>query len=387
MKVAPGKPGAVTAAEQQRFLDEAGPVVRAIMIKMLHASLSPSDSRHQNEEALDLYHQSIAKAWQGFIDPEGKPIEDLRAYAATTARNMVNDHLRLKYPNRFRLRGQLKRFFAREAVEPSSKFRSRKDNKGKAWYGLGEWPLGTAPGTIGRLVDLERDPARFGLGHLVGKLPSSLESSDVARLVSIVLERAAGPLLLPQLVNACVRILKVEEDRFISIDAGDGDEEDGPPPVVIADESANPAERVEMRERFRVVWEAVNRLERRYRLSFLLNPPFGMDIGVFVEQRVTTITEIGTALELDDKNYAFLLDMKLLQDDKAGGKEGGALAREVDATTERRIFQLWNQLPLNDNVIAQLIEVSGRQTVINLRNQARDMVQRMLTRDNGAHRR
>ena len=82
-------------------------------------------------------------------------------------------------------------------------------------------------------------------------------------------------------------------------------------------------------------------------------------------QGVATLEQIGEALELKDKQFMSLA-RELAVEEPSNPGQGG-----------RRFLLFWRYLPLEDNVIAVVLEVTRAQ-VISYRNKARERLKRML---------
>ena len=126
-------------------------------------------------------------------------------------------------------------------------------------------------------------------------------------------------------------------------------------------------------------------MPRRWVLPFLLNPPVMKggtarkprntggeepekadrgEVAVFTSNGIATVTEIETLIGFTPQQYTVLwreLDIR--------NKGGPALEALMDARL--RFAVIWNLLPLEDGIIAKIMELEGAQKVINLRMVAR----------------
>jgi DNA-directed RNA polymerase specialized sigma24 family protein len=359
------------AEASRHLLDQAIPVVRKTLRGKFKTSLDPADGRPGNEEALDVYGEVMLALWQALAgaDP-ADPIRDIAAYARTATRNVYAEHLRRKYPNRASFRGRLRRFLAAESRAPNPKCRLCEDASKDWWCSLGAATEADPPVMPGGISALERDPSKFDLARLGAKPASSLDAGDFRELVTTIVQAAGGRLRFDDLVAAAVSILQVEEAPCLPRDAAEGGKDDNFGSGDAGGEESL-GKLVETRDALRRVWSGVSALERRHRLPFLLNPPMGSDIDVFVEHGIATIRAIGDALALDDEDYALLSRTFHLDELKDGAIAGRVAPLE-------RFYQLWNNLPLPDALIAQLLHLD-RQQVINLRQQACVLLNRRIT--------
>ena len=83
---------------------------------------------------------------------------------------------------------------------------------------------------------------------------------------------------------------------------------------------------------------------------------------------VATLEQIGAALEFTDKQFGSL-SRELAVQEPPRPPQGG-----------RRFLFFWKHLPLEDNIIAAVLEVARTQ-VISYRNKARERLKRMLQND------
>ena len=126
-------------------------------------------------------------------------------------------------------------------------------------------------------------------------------------------------------------------------------------------------------------------MPRRWVLPFLLNPPVMKggtarkprntggeeaekadrgEVAVFTANGIATVAEMESLIGFTPQQYAVLwreLDVR--------AKGGPALEAVMDGRL--RFAVIWNLLPLEDGVIAKIMELDGAQKVINLRMVAR----------------
>lgn len=273
-------------------------------------------------DAEDVVADTIADLLRRLRDLRGgeaAPIHDLRGYIATCAYNRCHERLRDRYPARNRLRNQLHYLCGHH---PRLAVWSAAD--GTIVCGLAE-RRGREP-----LPDHAADgvyvPARSD--------PSAENRAQLVALVPEVLRAARGPLALDALVAAVARLIHLAPQRVeVSLAACE-------PTTELAVDDV-----LTMRTSVRELWNDVRRLVVRQRIALLLNlrDPNGNEcLSLLPLTRTATMAEIAAALEMPPETLA----------------------------------TLWNDLPLSDARIAELLQATGRQ-VIKLRRLARERLRRM----------
>jgi hypothetical protein len=133
------------------------------------------------------------------------------------------------------------------------------------------------------------------------------------------------------------------------------------------------------------LWAEIKAMPKRWAMPFLLNPPVMKggtarkprnapggetekadrgEVAVFTANGIATIAEIEAIIGFTPQQYTLLwreLDVR--------GSGGPALEAVMDP--KLRFAVIWNLLPLEDGVIAKIMELDGAQKVINLRMVAR----------------
>ena len=294
----------------------ARPVVTRIVASALaRDGAGPGDT----EDVVADTIADLLRRLRSLRDGEAAPIHDLRGYIATCAYNRCHERLRERYPARNRLRNQLHYLCGHHpklAVWHSS--------HGTVVCGLPEWqgrePL---PEAAAERVHL---PARSD--------PSAENRAQLVALVPEVLRGAGGPLELDALVAAVARMIDLAPQRV----------EVGLAAVEQVTELAVD-DVLTLRTSVRELWDDVRRLVVRQRVALLLNlrDANGNEcLSLLPLTRTATMAEIAAVLEMPPETLA----------------------------------ALWNDLPLSDARIGELLDATGRQ-VIKLRRLARERLRRM----------
>lgn len=250
----------------------------------------------------------------------GNAIHDLRGYIAMCAYNRCHERLRERYPARNRLRNQLHYLCGHHP-----KLATWRSAQGTVVCGLAEWrDREPAPPAAAERVHL---PARSD--------PAAENRAQLVTLVPDVLRAAGGPLELDPLVAAIARMIQLEPQRA-EADLAEAEQ--------TAELAADDA--LSLRMSVRELWDDVRRLAVKQRIALLLNlrDPQGNDcLGLLPLTRTATIAEIAAALEMSAETLAVL----------------------------------WNDLPLSDARIAELLGSTTPRQVIKLRRLARERLRRL----------
>jgi hypothetical protein len=194
---------------------------------------------------------------------------------------------------------------------------------GERWCGFEKW-RGENPGpAAAKLQRLIIDPisaAREAVGEI------DFQSANLATLLAGVIEWVGQPIELRLLVDVMGELLQVS-DRRESLEAVQGESE----PL---DPSPSPVDAMKWQEYLRWLWQELAQLSRPQRTAFLLHSNVTPEFEI---RGVASIRKIAAVLEISAEKMA----------------------------------ALWNEIPVEDLVIATLLG-QQRQQVINLRRVARD---------------
>ena len=241
------------------------------------------------------------------------PVLQLDDYVATVAYNAVRRFLRDRNPERTRLKNRLRYLLAREDRL------ALWESDGEFVCGLAHW-RGQPPGRPRTVLRTATD------AMLDRKSPSE------ALIALFAAERA--PLRLDDVVRITVDLWNIAE-------AGTGDS-------TVEPESESPgiAAQIETRETIQMLWREVCELRAPQRAALLMNlrdVQGANGVALLVMSGVATVDEIAAAMGI----------------------------------TPIKLSEIWNDLPFDDNTIAQSLNIS-RQQVINLRKAARERLARKL---------
>jgi len=113
---------AIEESKRQQCLDElllfhAAPIVRKILRSRLGFHVSQHGTNRNNQEAEDVYHDTLTKTVQMLHDlrTSSRPteIENFRRYVTRIAINACNDFLRTRSPGKYRFKHNVRDIFSR----------------------------------------------------------------------------------------------------------------------------------------------------------------------------------------------------------------------------------------------------------------------------------
>ena len=295
-----------------------GEIARPIVARIV-ASVYRGTTAMQDAE--DVVADTLADLLQRLRDLRGddvQPIRDLRGYISTSAYNRCHARLRERYPARNRLRNQVQYLCGQHA-----RLAVWRGAQGTLVCGLREWD--------------GREPVEAARAERVSLAarsdPAAENRAQLLTLVPAVLRDVGAPLELDTLVDTVARLIHLEQQRVeVPLTA-----------VALTETPADTA--MELRASLRQLWDDVGQLAPKQRAALLLNlrDAHGREcLSLLPLTRTATIAEIAAAVEMPAERFA----------------------------------ALWNELPLSDAAIAELLHATARQ-VIKLRRLARERLRRM----------
>ena len=312
--------------------DHAEPLIKGIIRYKLHLSFQRADQR---AEADDIY-QEVLLHFLSELDklrkqPEQNPISDVRGIAAVIAHRTCSKWMRRQFPERHAFKNRLQYLLTRQKG-----LALWQDKEGKLVAGFAAWH-GNKTTANASLI-----------GEVAGeRLASEVQSlkdgkqRELADAVAAVLNRLGNPIEFDELVRILAPQLGIRDRPLESLDQ----EEDSATFQVAALEP-DPSWQAEKRIFLQRLWEELLQLPRNQRSALLLNLKDAEGrgcIALFPTTQIASIRQLAEALEIS-------------AEDLAG---------------------LWNELPLEDARIAELLGLT-RQQVINARKSGRERLTRRL---------
>ena len=307
----------------------ADPVIKGVIRFKLRLS---SYRETQRAESDDIYQDvllQLLSLLQKFRQvPAIHPIADLRGMAAVIAHRTCARWLRRQFPERHALKNRLHYIVSRQRG-----FALWQNAEGQLVAGFARWQEEKTTDTS-RALDLETLP-----NHI--RVSKGSKPQELAETVAAIFNYAGRAIEFDDLVTSVASLLGVSDQPIESL----AEDEDA---VASMPDTGEPdqAWRIEKRMFLQRLWEELEQLPRNQRAALLLNLKESSGFGcitLFPATGVATIRQLATALEMTGEGLA----------------------------------QLWNELPLEDSRIADLLGLT-RQQVINARKSGRERLTRRL---------
>jgi uncharacterized protein YndB with AHSA1/START domain len=297
---------ASTEGERERGLERllvecVEPVVRRVVRSRLRAGVTSAgeDAEDVRSRALMLVVARIRRAMSG-----GPPIANLERYAAVVAYHARDDHLREKYPYRWRLKNQL-----RYVISHDSRFAMWETAEGW-WAGLSEW----------------QQPH---LAPRQGRLPVACPAAkSPAEFLAWLFAQSDGPLDFEAIVTLATESWPVR-DR-LPTDPDRLPDHRGP------DVSVAVAERLALER----LWAEILALPVRQRMALLLNLRDGMggDVIAFLPATgVASVRQIAEAIEIPEADLAEIWNRLPLSDQEIAVRLGCTRQQVINLRKTARV--------------------------------------------------
>lgn len=310
----------------------AEPVINGIIRYKLRHNLNRGGA-----EAEDLRQEAITQLLVELqklrSNSETHPIRDVRGLAATITYRLCARWMRRQFPRRHALRNQIQYLLTRQAG--FALWSDDNDEMQKLIGGFAAWKGQRLSIDAASLRRLPQDE------NLLESLGGGGSSTDLREALATIFNHVGGPVEFDELVKTVAALLQITERRIESVDADSDDMR-----VELEDQEADVAWRVEKRIFLQRLWEELRQLPLQQRVALLLNLRDHKGrgcIALFPATGVASIDQLAEALEM----------------------------------REEQLAELWNELPLEDSKIAELLRHT-RQQIISARQSARRRLARRL---------
>jgi RNA polymerase sigma factor (sigma-70 family) len=308
----------------------AEPVIKGVVRFKLRLN---SSRESQRAEADDIQQEAILQLvaqLQRFRKlPEGHPITDLRGMAAIIAHRTCARWMRRLFPERHALKNRLHYLLTRQRG-----FALWQHENGKLVAGFAAWQEEKKAIAAVRLSDVESLPV-----HL--RALKSTKAQELAQALASIFDYVRGPIEFDELVSGVAAIQGISDQPIESLAESDDNATLEP-----AAAEPDPAWRIEKKMFLQRLWEELQQLPLNQRAALLLNLKDTSGTGcitLFPATGVATVRQLANALEIAAERFA----------------------------------EVWNDLPLEDSKIAELLGLT-RQQVINARKSGRERLARRL---------
>jgi RNA polymerase sigma factor (sigma-70 family) len=314
----------------QLIADHAEPVIKAVIrFKLRFNSHEGTQRAEADDIQQDVVLQLVSQLQRFRQLPRTHPITDVRGMAAIIAHRTCARWMRRQFPERHALKNRLHYLLTRQRG-----FALWDDDNGKPLAGFDVWQQQKKPATTARnLSDVENLPSHI-------RALKSDKPQELADAIASILNYVGGPVEFDELVSGVAAIQGVSDQPVESLadDTAGGFEPTAGDP--------DPAWRIEKKVFLQRLWEELKQLPVNQRAALLLNlkDASGFScITLFPATGIATIRQLAAALELPAE----------------------------------RLAELWNELPIEDTRIAELLGLT-RQQVINARKSGRERLARRL---------
>lgn len=259
--------GPTLEREIERLLAESQPVIEGVLARYTcsRTLVTPEDA----EDLSATIHLRLVLKLRAIASEPQETIQNFRGYVATLAYNVVNDHLRKRFPERARLKARL-----RYALTHDQRLALWAADAGLL-CGLAAWE--------GREDCIENLPSRM----------PAIDERDAVSAFGQIFRLAEKPVLFDEAVDAIAAAWKI-----VDVDAE---------PLDAVGDAPDPASRAEDLDFARALWAEIQELPPMQRKALLLNLRYGGEtniISLFVLGRIARFDEIAEALEMSRSELA-----------------------------------------------------------------------------------
>ena len=314
----------------QLISHHAEPVIKGVIRFKLRLNSYRETQRAESDDIhQEVVLQLLAQLQRFRKLPEGHPISDVRGMAAVIAHRTCARWMRRQFPERHALKNRLHYLLTRQ------RGLALWDEDGKTLAGFAVWQKENKPAKTARhLSEVEAMP-----NHI--RTLKSDKPQELADAVAAILNHVGGPIEFDELVSTIATIQGISDQPIESL----AEDEDGAS-LMPATPEPDQAWRMEKRMFLQRLWEELQQLPLNQRSALLLNlkDPSGFGcITLFPATGVASMRQLAAALDISPEKFA----------------------------------EVWNDLPLEDAKIAELLGVT-RQQVINARKSGRERLARRL---------
>jgi DNA-directed RNA polymerase specialized sigma24 family protein len=320
-----------------RLLSEhAEPLIRSIIGRKFPPSRRDAYDR-AGGEAKDICQevlvQLLGRLHSLRADPDANSIGNFQSYVAVIAYNVCYAHLRKKYPRRRLLKNRV-----RYLLGSWENFAIWEGGRQEWLCGFAAWRgAETEPARDEQLQQLCEEPRL---------MPQGARQAHLVELLGAIFQHLGRPVELDALVNTVAEVQGIKDQPP---DSAPDEDADAGAVERLPDPRGDVAAEVDQRLYLQRLWGEICALPPRQRAALLLNLKTAQEgvIALLPVIGIATVRQIAEAVGMPAEEFA----------------------------------RLWNELPLDDAVIAVRLGLT-RQQVINLRKSARDRLGRRM-RDHG----
>src|SRR5215510_3602385 len=214
-----GSPKAV-----EELLAEAEETITGIIRKKFSVSLSPTDGRRENEEALDLCQEVRLLLLEKLLQSDGEPIRNVRDYAAVLTYHRCAQRRRAANPEWHSLKNRVRYF-----LENQPGYAVWSNDEGEFFCGFVS--LKNRRKSLqanDRLEELYQEKTHLLPATVIGKVLDNLKRGDWEELCDAIFKHLESPIELDEAVSLIAEVFGVKEAR--EADSSANRQDDDPPP-------------------------------------------------------------------------------------------------------------------------------------------------------------
>ena len=313
--------------------EHAEPVIKGVVRYKLRLNSAQATQRAEAEDIYqDVLVQFVTQLQQFRQKPDQHPISDVRGMAAVIAHRTCSRWMRKQFPERHAFKNRLHYLLTRQRG-----LSAWQDEDGKLVAGFDVWQgkqkQSLAPHTESLSIDKEL------LGQV--RIVKTGKHQELSSALSTIFNQVGAPIDFDELVSFMASLIGIRDQPVESL----ADDDDSASFVPTSDQP-DQAWQVEKRMFLQRLWEELQQLPANQRSALLLNLKDTSGQGcitLFPATGVANLKQLAGVLQMPPEEFA----------------------------------KLWNDLPLEDSRIAELLGLT-RQQVINARKSGRERLARRL---------
>jgi DNA-directed RNA polymerase specialized sigma24 family protein len=310
------------------------PVIkRVIRYKLLFNTHNAAEAAEADDIQQEVTVQLLGALQKFCQQPRAHSIGDVRGLAAVIAHRACARWMRRQFPERHAFKNRVYYLLTRQ-----SGFDLWQNEKRKLMAGFAAWQGQQKAAATGRLKSLSDDP---GLLAQIMLLQPGRQQADSAAIVAQIFNYLGGPVEFDELISTLADLLRIRDQPVESTD-----QDENAIALSAAAGATDTAWQVEKRIFLKRLWEEIRQLPLHQKAALLLNLKDDEGrgcISLFPAAGIADVRHLAETLQMSEEDFS----------------------------------ELWNELPLDDARIAELLRLT-RQQVINARKSGRERLARRL---------
>jgi RNA polymerase sigma factor (sigma-70 family) len=313
--------------------EHAEPVIKGVVRYKLRLNSAQATQRAEAEDIYqDVLVQFVTQLQQFRQKPEQHPITDVRGMAAVIAHRTCSRWMRKQFPERHAFKNRLHYLLTRQRG-----LTAWQDEDGKSVAGFDVWQSKQKQSLAPHTESLSINNELLGQVRMV----KTGKQQELSSALATIFNQVGAPIEFDELVSFMASLIGIRDQPVESL----ADDDDSASFVPTSDQP-DQAWQVEKRMFLQRLWEELQQLPANQRSALLLNLKDASGQGcitLFPATGVASLKQLASVLQITPEEFA----------------------------------KLWNDLPLEDSRIAELLGLT-RQQVINARKSGRERLARRL---------